>query len=379
MTRKSYGDGSVFPRKDGRWEATAVIKGQRKSFYGRTKAEARQKRDEAKRQVARNEYVEMNRQKLKDYLEYWLQTDHGPRDSTSEMYEAYIRSQIIPALGHIQLQKLTVDHVQDFYNGLIKKGLQPSTIGTIHGILSKALNDAVRWERIAKNPARYAKRPKIEEKKYEDVILTEEQAHALIQAAQQAQQNGDQIGTITLVLIATGLRIGEVLALHWSDIDFERKQIHANKTLVYSKKKSMFVLHESKTKAGRRILLLPDFVLTALSAHKIDQLEKRLQAGSWLYPDLVFSNRNGGYLYDQWARLAFKRLAVSIGLPEEIHPHDLRHNMATFLIANRVPLKTVQEIMGHANIRITSDIYGHVTPAMKQDALNEINRLFDQA
>ncbi|GHO72628.1 site-specific integrase [Ktedonobacter sp. SOSP1-85] len=377
MGRKShYGEGSVFQRSDGRYEATATINGKRRSFYGKTKTEARQKRDEAKRLAARDEYVEPNRQKTGDYFEHWIAT-HGPtiERSTAQMYAYYIRKHFIPILGHIQLQKLTVDHVQHMFDQLIKEGLQSTTLRLLHRIIKAALNDAVRWERIPKNPARYVKLPKEEEKR-EKRLLTANEAQRLIATAQDALSEGQQIGAIILLLITTAIRIGEAQGLHWSEVHFEKKEIRIQSTLKYDRKGLGLYETQPKSESSERKIHLSRISLETLSAHHVNQVEMRLQASEWEDNNLVFTTPQGKPTWYNTIRKQMAKFFRSIDLPEDLRPHELRHNVATALLEAGVSMKTVQELLGHSKITTTMDIYGHVTPQMRENAADEIDRKF---
>lgn len=378
MGRKShYGEGSVFERKDGRWEATAVIKGQRKSFYGRTKTEARQKRDEAKRLVARDEYVQPDRQKVGEYLQYWLST-HGQtiEKSTAQTYKHYIRKHFVPGIGHISLQKLTVDHIQRMFDKLINEGLSSTTLHTLHNVLKAALNDAVRWEKIPKNPARYVKLPK-EEDSREKRILTAEQAQTLIEAAQSALNERNQVGAILLILSTTAIRIGESLSLHWSEVDFEKQEIRIENNLTYERGVGLYE-KRPKSKSSERSIQLSRIAQQTLSAHRLHQVEERWRATAWTDNNLVFCNGIGGHLWYTSIRKQIRRFLRSIGLPEDLRPHELRHNVTTALIEAGISMKTVQEMLGHSKLSTTMDIYGHVTPKMRQDAADAIDKIYGE-
>lgn len=380
MGRKShYGEGSVFKRKDGRYEATVPnFNGKRKSFYGATETEAKKKRKEALAQLARGEHVEVDRQKVGDYLLYWISV-HGPtiERSTAQMYGYHIRNHFVPGIGHIALQKLTVEDLQAFFNKLIKEGLQSTTIHLLHRILKAALNDAIRWEKIAKNPARYVKLPKEQEKR-EKRILTAEQAQTFINAAQNALNEGRQIGAVTLLFMTTAIRIGEALSLHWSEVNFEKKEIRIENTLKYDRENPGFYETGPKSKSSVRRILLSRLALETLSAHRINQVEQRLQASEWEDNNLVFTNPKGGHMWDTTIRYQLRSFLKGLGLPEDLRPHELRHNVSTALIEAGVSIKTVQEMLGHSKISTTMDIYGHVTPKMKQNAADEIDRMFGE-
>lgn len=376
MTRKNYGAGSLFERSDGRWEATATINGKRKSFYGKTKTEAREKRTKALASVARGEYVDISKMKTGEYLQYWVGVHANTTELvTAQTYRQHIRVHFIPHLGHIPLQKLSTQDIQRMYDALTKQGRKPSTLNSIHIALRAALNDAVRWGKLAKNPCHGVKLPKA--KKREQLILTKDQADQLIAACQDALSEKVQLGAILLLLITTGIRIGEALSLHWSDIDFEKKVLYVANTLSYDKEQRKLYEADPKSESGQREIALSKLAISTLSAHRHNQIEQRLMATTWEDHNLVFTSLTGKHTWDSSVRYQFKVFLRKLGLPE-MHPHDLRHNIATALIAAGVPMKTVQNLLGHAKLSTTMDLYGHVSPEMKQSAADEVDRIFGQ-
>jgi integrase len=353
----------VFERKDGRWQADIMINGKRKSFYGATRREANQKAKKAQHDVEDGSYVEPSRQKLGEYLDYWLAAHKLTiKTSTGFLYSKYVERYLVP-IKHILLQKLTTEHIQRLYDTLLNQNYAASTICLIHTILKSALNDAIKWEKLAKNPCKNVKLPRIE--KREIVVLSIDETQQLISAAQDALENGQQIGTIVLLLLTTGLRIGEALALRWQNIDFVKKELSVEKTLSYNLETHTFYLATPKTESSRRNILMPDLTIEILQKHKAWERDT----------NLVFTKQSGGFVWCDTVRCQFRRLLKSAGLSEEMHLHDLRHNMATFLIAAKIPMKTVQDILGHSSMKITADIYAHVTPNMRLDASNEIDRI----
>jgi integrase len=383
MGRKShYGEGSVFERKDGRYEAVVPnFNGKRKSFYGKTKAEARRKRDEALAKLARGEYVETDRQKVGDYLLAWLE-DHSLtiKITSRQSYRNSIKNHCIPHIGHIGLQKLTTHDIQRMYNKMLENGLKPKTVHTVHSALFTALNDAVKVGKLAKNPCQFVKLPRI--KKREHMILDENQAQNLIQKARETQSEGHYIGTVVLLLIGTGMRIGELLALHWSEVDFEAKMLRIDGTISYDEARHILFESDPKTKTSQRTFPLPNLAMEALSAHRVNQIEQRLASPKWVEGDLLFANprTKSGYMWPTVVRKHFYQFLQECGIPtgraKGMVPHDLRHNVATALLAAGIPMKTVSEMLGHSDISITVNVYGHVTRKMQEQASNEIDRIW---
>lgn len=373
--RTHHGEGSVFELKDSqrtkRFVAQITLEnGKKKKTYHATEKEAIAARRKMLNELEQGVLATGPQQKLKDYLEYWLENVHRItlKVSTYALYRRNLDNHIIPQLGHIQLKKLTTDHVQAFCAKMSQEGLKPGTVRLAHTILSTALDDAVRWKRIPLNVCKAVKLPRHTRQKIQP--LNEEQAHQLIKAAQ-----GSRLDCIIFLALTTALRLGEILALRWEDIDLEKRTLQVSHTVNYIWKHG-WVENEPKSESSSRSLVLPQVTVEALKQHRTHQLEARLKAGTrWKDMGLVFPNRDGGYFARANLYIIFKKLLQEAGLPK-IRFHDLRHSAVTILLSMGVPAKVVQEILGHASITTTMNIYGHVFPSTHRDAMNEMDHFF---
>ena len=344
----------------------------RKYFYGKTKKEVLDQIKKAQREQEQGALVPVSKQTVKQFLEHWLENVHKQRIKQSSYikYRKALNYHILPELGHIQLQKLTSEHIDVFYAKLLSKGKSPKSIKDIHGIVRSALQYAVKKKRLPRNVADDVDLPRIE--RYKSQVLDKEQARKLLEAARESRYE-----TLLTVALASGMRRGELLALRWSDIQLDAKSLHVQRT-VYRVKGAGYVESEPKTNRGRRNIMLPQFVIAVLKQHRAQQLEMRLQAGPlWIDRDLVFCNTTGDFLYPDNVSADFKRLVEKAGLPA-MRFHDLRHSAATILLAMGVHPKVVQERLGHSTIAMTMDIYSHVLPSMQQDVANKIDDMFKQ-
>lgn len=178
-----------------------------------------------------------------------------------------------------------------------------------------------------------------------------------------------------MVAVTTGMRRGELLALHWDDIDFERGMVYVRRTV------NRITGHgyketEPKTKSSRRQIVIPEMAVKALKEHQVRQGEARIKAGvSWCEQGIVFNNRDGGHMHPERMVSIFHKLLADAGLPG-MRFHDLRHSAATILLVAGVHSKVVQERMGHSTIAMTMDIYSHVLPSMQQDVADKIDDMF---
>jgi integrase len=369
--RRDYGDGSIYHREsDNRWVGSFYHDGERKYVYGSVggkKEEVKQKLKEAQKQAEQGTLVASNKQRVSEYLEYWLGVKKLEiKDNTYQNYSNSIRVQLIPVLGKLQLQRLTTSHIQGCINQLISKPRKPSTIHLAYTILKAALEDAIEWKLIGTNPCKGVVVPRMEREELQ--VLNTEQVQVLLAAA----RGTDMEGLITLAL-ATGLRRGELLGLKWSDVDFEKGVIRVQRTLVFINGEGYKEV-SPKTKTSRRSITLTGFAIMALRAHRTRQIQARWQAPAWENKDLLFPDTTGGYMCFSTLQRHFKLLLEQAELPI-IHFHSLRHSCATFLLKMKVPPKVVQEILGHSSIVITMDVYGHVIPGMQDDAMQQYNAL----
>lgn len=366
--RRASGEGAVYYRKDEkRWVGSFFDDdGKRRYRSGKTQEEVLAKLQKAKQEQREGTLITGPQQTIHQYLEYWLENVCKPpalRLSTYVKYSKLIHSYIMPELGQIRLQKLTPQRVQAFYRKRSEK-LAPKTVHSIHGVLHKALDDAVRWNLLARNVCDLVKPPKIV--KPEIHPLTMEQARTLLETAR-----GQRLEDLIIVALTTGVRRGEILGLKWIDVDFENSSLQIRRTLDYIAKYGGYIETEPKTATGRRKITLPNFVVKALLHPRAQQLEMRLQVGEkWEDLGYVFTGLHGGRLNPRYLNKLFDRLLKEANLPH-MRFHDLRHSAATLLLSMGVHPKVVQEILGHSNIGMTMDTYSHVLPSMHKEAMEK--------
>ncbi len=217
--RAPRGEGSVYQRADGRWVAQVPLEdGGRKLLYRKTEKEALSALRKALNEQEQGTLATGPQQTLKTYLTHWLEEVHKPtiRLSSYIKYRKLINTYILPALGHVRLQKLSPQQVLALYRQKEKEGLSPKTINSIHGVLHKALDNAVRWNLVSRNVCDLVSPPRVE--KSEAQSLTMEQAHKLLEAVR-----GHRLEVLLMLALITGLRRGELLGLKYSDIDFEKR------------------------------------------------------------------------------------------------------------------------------------------------------------
>lgn len=281
---------------------------------------------------------------------------------TYESYEYHVRLHLKPALGKVRLKQLGADQLQRLYADLLKRGLSPKTVRNCHICLSSALDRALRWGLVATNVAKQARPPKY--------VRPEPQT---IDAGQVKRLWGAAAGTRWAPLIAvtctTGLRQNEVLGLKWGDVDFERATLTVQRQLQRNK-----TFREPK-RSSKRTLDLTDVELHLLQEHKTRQDQLRHAQGPlWEGHNLVFSTDRGRPLMWRNVTREFKKFLQRAGLPD-LRFHDLRHSNGTIMASAGIPLKVIQERLGHSDPRTTLQFYGHATPAMGKEAARKLNAL----
>ena len=283
-------------------------------------------------------------------------------------YSDRIRLHIVPALGRLKLQALNAPTVQRFINWM-KDGDKetappsPKTVKSVHGVLHKALQQALILGYIKTNPADHCTLPQIVRKQFKP--LDENSTVPFLDAIR-----GDRYENLFVVDLFTGLRFGEILGLKWENIDFRTGIITVTQQLQHEKKSGGTNYLTSLKNNKTRQIRVAETVLQALREEQKQQLLFRMAAGrDWAepIPGLVFTGDRGAPISQSAVRRHFKSIAERIGLPD-LRFHDLRHSFAVASLQNGDDIKTVQENLGHHSASFTLDVYGHVTDKMRQDS-----------
>jgi integrase len=272
---------------------------------------------------------------------------------------------MIPRIGHLRLQRLTVEHLDEMYRDLEARGgrrgqpLSPTTVRHCHNILHKALDDAVRRSLVVRNVADWADPPPLERRQME--IWTADQLRRFLHHVRD-----DSLYALWLLACTTGMRRGELVGLRWQWVDLDRGRLTiATQTTVVDGHP-----HEEDPKSarGRRTIALDPTTVAALRAHRKRQAEERLAAGpAWQETGRVFVWPDGRAINPKRVLGWLRRHAAELELPP-VRVHDLRHAWATAALEASVELKVVSTRLGHARTAITADIYQHVTDRLDQQA-----------
>lgn len=356
------------------WEARYTVgrdpgtgKQIQKSISGKTQKEVAQKLKAATASLDAGTYISPSKMTVGEWLDIWAQ-DYlgGVKPFTVVSYTGHIKNHIKPALGAVKLESLNAHTIQGFYNSLGterdgKPGLSPKTVKNIHGVLHKALQQAVAVGYIRFNPAESCTLPRMVKKDIKP--LDEVQSKAFLQAIK-----GHPMEDLFTLTLFTGMREGEVMGLCWDCVDFDKGTILVDKQLQREKKKGGAYIFASLKNDKARIITPAPWVMDLLRRHRARQAEQRLNAGElWETSGLVFTDELGHHLAIHTVYATFKRVVVSIGCPDTRF-HDLRHSYAVAAIRSGDDIKTVQGNLGHATAAFTLDVYGHVTDQMKKDS-----------
>jgi integrase len=371
--RRAHGTGSVFQRADRKgkqWVAQIVLEnGKTRQRYFWTQAEAADALNEMLYEHRHGTLITEKDQTMKQHFERWLEVHKSKiRWATYLGYRRILNNHILPTLGHLSLQQLSARDLDEFYAQKLEEGLSPISIKNIHLVIHMALKQAVRWRLVARNVSEDVSPPR-DTQSHQRQTLTPEQAQKLLAAAK-----GHRLEAMLTLALAIGIRRGELLGLQWQDIDFKHKCLHVQRSA--NRLPGGYCVTDPKTASGKRTITLPQFVLEALGQHRIRQLEAKLKAGSaWEEHDLVFCNIYGRFLNSASLQVLFSKLLKKAQLPH-MRFHDLRHSAATILLAMGVPIKVVQELLGHKDINTTLNVYGHVLASMQQEAMDKLDDLF---
>lgn len=369
MPKRANGEGTIYPYRDG-FAAQVTVgrnpstgKPKRATFYGKTQAEVRKKMTAAAREVDEGTYMQPSKMTVAQWLDVWTREYlNGVKPRTLDLYKQQVRLHLKPTIGALKLSELTAPAVQSLYNAKIKGGLSPKSVINIHGILHKAMKQALKIGYIRINPCDACDLPRIQ--KREMAILDDSLMSRFLSVIQEHRHYAALFTTVF-----TGLREGELLGLTWDCIDFEAGIISINKQLQRRKLESGEVTYSfAPVKNSRPRTLTPaPAVLAVLKQQRQKQIEWRWTSKeAWSNPDgLVFTNELGQHIGANTIYHALKKVAATIGAPN-VRFHDLRHTYATLSIQNGTDIKTVSQDLGHATTAFTMDVYGHVTDTMKQ-------------
>jgi integrase len=404
--RNANGLGGAYRRADGRWEAKVFVNtpdGRRKriSIYGNTQRAVLDELTKILEQQRRGIPTATTTLTTADYLTYWLKHIAEPRirRTTYATYEGDVRLHIIPGIGARKLKSLEPAHIRAWLARLqttcqccgqgkdsarAKKSqarccaldppqccddvLSASSIRHVLRVLRAALQAAVDEELLSRNVARLV------HLRANDIrtarAFTRAEALRFLKTAEE-----HRLYALWAVALSMGLRRGEALGLRWEEVDLEAGRITINRAL--HRVDGKLKLENVKTQGSAGVLPLPRALVAILLDHQRRQLkERRSASSSWRETGLVFTTASGGPVEPRNVNRMFRSLCKAAGVPQ-LRVHDLRHSCATLLFTMGVEPATVQKILRHSSITVTTGTYVEVIEAVKREALDSMGSLLN--
>ncbi len=360
--RRGHGEGSIGFRKErDSWVAQFTLPtGKWLTKYTRPQTDARLWFDEQKRLLKGGLIVANDKVTVGEFLTRWVDevARHTLRPSTLNSHASVMRRHIYPALGNIKLSQLAPAHIQSLYSQKLDEGLSKKTVKYIHWILHQSLAQALKWGLVARNVSEAVEVPV--PKRHPVEPLSKAQVAKLFEVLA-----GDRLYPFYVLLLSTGLRKGEALALTLDCLNLEEGVVSVTKTLNFLPGRGL-VTGETKSERSRRVVALPELTSKVLTEHL---------ANRGIESSYVFCTRNGTPFSPRYAIKHFKATLAKAGLSDTIRIHDLRHTFVSFMLGANVPASDVQKIAGHASFSTTVDIYGHLMAGAQKDAAKKMNLL----
>ncbi|KSV57374.1 tyrosine-type recombinase/integrase [Acetivibrio ethanolgignens] len=381
-------------RKDGRYQGRFTFNGKRYTYYSRDVKELQKKMADARYELEHGIYGTGLDITLNHWFDVWMKEYKllTVKNSTILLYSLNYERYVKESIGGYLLKDIKTIHIQRIYNEMHRQGLSLGTIQIVNSVLNNLFSQAVKNDYLMKNPCMGAILPK-GEKREQRVLTFYEQTLFLAAIA------GNFYEPLFQIALCTGLRIGELSALTWDDVDFEKKNLSVLRTLLYQKDYRTgeygFRFQTPKSGSSKRIVpLIPDAVEILKKHRKAQKLYIMENQIEWKPVDemdnLIFTTRHGtpvqeGHMVKRLAVVTdiMNRLEKEIAVKENrmpciienITPHTLRHSFATRAFENGLAPKTVQELLGHSNMNITMDLYTHVTYDTKKREMEKMSKI----
>lgn len=385
--KKANGEGTIsWDDKKKRWigrlsvgrNNNGTIK--RKYFSGKTKLEVIEQMQKYNLDLKNGLIPENDKINLQEWIKLWIfeYKKNESKPSTIEKYDGLYRNYVLNSqIGALKLKDIRTLHLQLYYKNLISEGKSANIIHTINKMLKSALNQAVNDNYLIKNYCNNVTLPKKTPSSPRKVFSNEEIAKIIETSKNHVFYELFLLGT------STGLRIGELLGLKWSDIDFKENTLKVNRSIKRvktfdqnSSTKTEIIIQDPKTEKSKRDMPIPSPIISILKKYKVKQNEEILKEGeNYSNEGWVFCTNTGKLLDARNVLRSFERLLKKANISYKPF-HSLRHTYATLLFEKDAKPKTIQELMGHSDINTTLAIYTHVNPTEKTKAVQKLNDIF---
>ncbi|MGD9526249.1 tyrosine-type recombinase/integrase [Pseudonocardia sp.] len=394
-TRQPNMASSIYEGKDGYWHGRVTVgvkddgKPDRRHVMRKSRADVVKAVRELERQRDKGSVRNVGRVwTVAEWLNYWVESIAAPavRESTADGYRVAIRTHLVPGIGAHRLDRLEPEHLERLYARMVTAGSSPGTAHQAHRTIRTALGEAERRGRITRNPAKLAKPPRVDETEIEP--YTVEEVQALLKAAS-TERNSARWA----IALALGLRQGEVLGLRWKDVDLDAGTLWVRRGRLRPKyahgcgdtcgRKAGYCPNrqltrpetdDTKSRAGRRAVGLPDELVALLRTHRDEQAAEQDRAAQlWRDSGYVFTTPRGEPVNPSTDYHHWKRLLAGAGLRDG-RLHDARHTAATVLLILGVPERAVMGLMGWSTTAMAAR-YQHMTVTIRNDIARRIDGL----
>jgi len=366
--RRSNHEGSIYQRgSDGLWLGVAHLgyddagKPIRRYVSARTRTKVARKLKQLRRKVDDGLLLKDDGVKVAELFERWFNDimRHQIAPSTFANYQTVVRMHILPSIGTKKIVDLTVSDIDRMLSKKADSGLSPSTVRRIRAVLAQCLDQAIRWELVARNVATLSRSPKSVRK--EGRTLSPEQARHLLETLK-----GHRNESLYALMLSTGIRRGEALGLMWKDFDRNSGVLRIARQL--KREGTQLVTTDTKTAKSRRAVNLPEPMLLSLLEHEKRQEDERTTLSDyWIETGYIFTSSVGTPIDPRNLYREFQGICRKAGLGDW-HPHELRHSAASLMLAQGVKIQVVSQVLGHASIRMTADVYGHLLEPDRKEA-----------
>ena len=305
------------------------------------------------------------------FLQSWLEDVSAQvRPSTFARYRSAVARHLVPHLGEIQLQRLSPGDVAAMQRTCRAEGLSPQTVKHNHVILKEALGYACALELIPNNPADRVPLPRVT--RQEMLTLSKDEARRLL-----VETREHELGPIIYMALHTGARIGELLALKWSDVDFDRRQLSVRLTVQRLKGRGLQTSPTKTHRSNRAISLSPSMVEWLLAHRERQTRDAEAAAEAYTDRNLILPTAFGELRDPGRVSQQFRELLEELRFPR-VRFHDLRHTHATLALVAGAHPKTVSERLGHSSVTLTLDRYSHVAATVQEEAARMISDMLDE-